>query len=102
MWIMAERDGQGREALVEAILSARWPNGDRIDGVTTRTAAMIADALGDFLKAHDAEVAAGVLREAAERVRLDCLERSDQFDACFNCEHIANRLIERADESNPR
>lgn len=34
-----------RDALMAAILATRWPNGDLLDGVTTRTAGMIADSI---------------------------------------------------------
>jgi hypothetical protein len=39
---MTESTEAEREALVKAILSARWANGDPLSGVTSRTAQMIA------------------------------------------------------------
>jgi hypothetical protein len=34
-----------RDAVIASLLRTRWPNGDYLDGVTKRTAAMLADQL---------------------------------------------------------
>lgn len=73
------------ERLTEGVLSVRWPNGDRLEGVTNKTAEMIAAALAPLvteqIDAERAEIAVS-LRElgypnAAAWLEADNTERAE-------------------------
>lgn len=103
---MADRDGQEREALAKLLHETvtYFHPGDEWDELSKFARTVYEKRAEDWLKAHDAEVAAGALREAADEWENEGNAIAPRLgraglkpDA-----RISSWLRARADESNPR
>lgn len=91
---MADHDGQGREALAAELEAFKWPRPPGMDDV----AAMIVDS--DFLKAHDAEVAAATAERIAKAIEVATVRVHAVGTPQF-AQAIKDAAIARADEGKP-